>query len=168
MAGTIKNSIQTRKIAILACDGVDAASLKAMKTALEAAGSVTHVIAPKLGPITAEDDTTIDANHSFLTAASVLYDAVYIAGGDMNAANLVGEPDAVHFINEAYKHCKAIACERSAMAVLEETYFNKKLQEKKIEDGVIIGDGKKLAAAFIKAVAQHRFWEREKPRKIPA
>ncbi|MEO5594124.1 MAG: catalase HPII [Chitinophagaceae bacterium] len=168
MAGTVKNSIQTRKIAILASDGVDEPSLTAMKKALEAAGAVTHIIAPKLGAITADNNTTIPADQSFLTAASVLYDAVYVAGGDMNAANLKGEPDAVHFINEAYKHCKAIAAESSGKGVLEATYFSKKLQEKKIEDGVLIGSGKKLATDFINAIAQHRFWEREKPRKVPA
>ena len=168
MAGTIKDSIQTRKIAILASDGVDEPSLTAMKKALEVAGAVTHVIAPKLGMITAGNDAVIAADQSFLTAASVLYDAVYVAGGDMNAANLACEPDAVHFINEAYKHCKAIAAESSAIAVLEETYFSKKLQEKKIEDGILIGNGKKLVTGFIGAIAQHRFWEREKPRKVPA
>ncbi len=126
------------------------------------------MIAPKLGLITAENNTSIPADQSFLTAASVLYDAVYIAGGDMNAATLAGESDAVHFVNEAYKHCKAIAAESSALPFLEATYFGKKLQEKKIEDGVLVGEGRKLAMAFIKAIAQHRFWDREKPRKVPA
>ena len=38
MAGTIKDSIRTRKIAILAADGVNAASLETVKTKLTAAG----------------------------------------------------------------------------------------------------------------------------------
>jgi len=168
MAGTIKTSIQTRKVAILASDGIDEPSLRAMKKALEAAGAVTHVIAPKLGMITAANDKEIPADQSFLTTASVLYDAVYIAGGGMNAANLEAEPDAVHFINEAYKHCKAIAAEISARPVLEAIYFSKKLQNEKVEEGVLIGEGKTLVAGFIKAIARHRFWEREKPRKVPA
>ncbi|MEO5682458.1 MAG: catalase [Chitinophagaceae bacterium] len=168
MAGTIKNSIQTRKIAILASDGVDEPALSSMKKALEAAGAVTHIIAPKLGMITAENNAAIPADQSFLTAASVLYDAVYVAGGTINAANLEAEPDAVHFINEAFKHCKAIAAEKTAMQVLKATYFSKKLQDKKLEEGVLIGEGKNLSASFIQAIAQHRFWEREKQRKIPA
>jgi len=168
MAGTVKNTIQTRKIAILASDGADEASVNDMKKALEAAGAVTHIIAPKLGMITAENNAAIPADQSLLTAASVLYDAVYVAGGDMNAANLVAEPDAIHFINEAYKHCKAIAADNSALPVLQATWFSKKLQEKQREDGVVIGSGKKLAADFIKAIAQHRFWDREKARKVPA
>ncbi len=169
MANTIKNSIKTRKIALLAADGVDEASLLNIKKALEAEGAVTHIIAPKLGFIVAENSAQIPADQSLLTAASVLYDAVYVAGGINSAATLEGEPDAVHFLNQAYKHCKAIGAHRSAVQVLEATYFGKKLQEKKREDGVIIEeDLKKLSADFIKAIAQHRFWEREKPRKVPA
>ena len=124
--------------------------------------------APKLVMIAAENDREIMASQSFLTAASVLYDAVYVAGGDMCAATLEAEPNAIHFINEAYKHCKAIAAETSAMPVLEATYFNKKLQDKKREDGVLIGEGKQFPANFIKAIAQHRFWDREPARKVPA
>lgn len=168
MAGTIKDSIKTRKIAILASDGVDEPALTRMKKALEDAGATTHIIAPKLGYITAENDKELMADQSFLTAASVLYDAVYVAGGKMNAANLEGEPDAVHFLNEAYKHCKAIAAENTALPVLKATYFSKTLQEKKMEDGVLLGDKKNLSSDFINAIAQHRFWEREKPRKVPA
>ncbi len=63
---------------------------------------------------------------------------------------------------------KAIAAENSALPVLEATYFNKKLQAKKVEEGVLIGEGKILVTGFIKAIARHRFWEREKPRKVPA
>ena len=72
------------------------------------------------------------------------------------------------------KHCKAIAADKSAMQVLEATYFHKKLPEENSADtvmteGVAIGDEtQKLATLFIDAIAQHRFWEREKPRKVPA
>ncbi len=168
MANPKSNTIQTRKIAMLAADGVDAASLTTMKKALEAAGAVTHIIAPKLGVVTAENDAELPVDKSFLTAASVLYDAVYIAGGDMNAANLAAEPDAIHFVNEAYRHCKAIAAAPSALPLLEQTYFSKTLQEKKIEDGILLGEGKKLVTDFIAAIGQHRFWDREKVRKVPA
>ena len=168
MAGTIKNSIQTRKIALLAADGFDEPSLMAMKKALEAGGAITHIIAPKLGSVISVNDVAVPANQSFLTAASVLYDAVYITGGDMSAASLAAEPDAVHFVNEAYKHCKAIAADSTAQPLLEETYFYKKLQAEEPADGVVIGSGKKLVSEFIHAIAQHRFWEREKIRKVPA
>jgi catalase len=63
------------------------------------------VIAPKLGFIVGEKDTQIPVMKSFLTAASVFYDAVYVPGGNNSVATLAAEANAVHFLNEAFKHC---------------------------------------------------------------
>ncbi|GAA4202796.1 catalase [Pedobacter jeongneungensis] len=174
MAGTIKDTIKTRKVAILAADGVDGASLSKVKDALVAEGAVVHIIAPKLGQIISKEDQQIVPDESFLTAASVLYDAVYVPGGGNSVATLEAEANAVHFLNEAFKHCKAIAADEEALQVLESTYFFKKLpaeysEETVLREGVLVGkDLKKLTATFIKMIAQHRFWDRENPRKIPA
>nr|WP_310590215.1 catalase [Dyadobacter pollutisoli] len=174
MANTIKDSIKTRKIAFLAADGVDEISLTTVKDALEAAGAVVEIIAPNQNYITAENDTKIPVQHSLLTAASVLYDAVYVPGGTVSAATIEADADAVHFLNEAYRHCKAIAADSTAMQVLEATYFGKKLPEDFSDDtvlaeGVVVqDDAEQLADQFILAIAQHRFWDREKPRKVPA
>ncbi|MES2267186.1 MAG: catalase [Bacteroidota bacterium] len=166
MANTVKDSIQTRKIAILAADGVDEKALFAVKEAIEADGGAVNVIAPRLGFITSLNDEQIQADESFLTAASVLFDAVYVPGGGNSVASIEADPDAVHFLNEAFKHCKAIAADAGAMQVLEATYFSKKIEN---DEGVIVSDDTAtLAADFIEAIKQHRFWEREKPRKIPA
>jgi catalase len=174
MANTIKDSIKTRKIAFLVADGVDGKSLQTVKSALKAAGAVVEIIAPRLGYVIAEDDEQIPVDHSFLTAASVLYDAVYVPGGTNSVATIEAEADAVHFLNEAFKHCKAIAADDQAIQVLEATYFSKKLpadfsKESVLREGLVVsGDADDLADKFILAIAQHRFWEREKPRKIPA
>ncbi|MFD0763304.1 catalase [Mucilaginibacter lutimaris] len=166
MANTVKDSIQTRKVAFLAADGVNEKALFAVKEAIEAEGGAVNVIAPRLGFITSLNDEQIQADESFLTAASVLFDAVYVPGGGNSVASIEADPDAVHFLNEAFKHCKAIAADADAMQVLEATYFSKKIE---VDEGVIVSDDTAtLAANFIEAIKQHRFWEREKPRKIPA
>ncbi|MGB8192201.1 MAG: catalase, partial [Chitinophagaceae bacterium] len=174
MANTVKNTIRTRQIAILAADGVDGNSLNTVKTALTAEGAVVEVIAPRQGYVISEGDEQIPVDHSFLTSASVFYDAVYVPGGTNSVATLEAEPDAIHFLNEAFKHCKAIAADAQAMQVLEATYFIKKLppdfsDESVMREGIVISDRpEKLAKQFINAIAQHRFWDREKPRKVPA
>lgn len=174
MENTVKDGIVSRKIAILAADGVDGKSLNSMKKALEDAGGVVHIIAPNLGMLLAADNSQIPVDESFLTAASVLYDAVYVPGGTNSVATLEAEANAVHFLNEAFKHCKAIAADEQALQVLEATYFSQKIPEEFSEDtvlseGIVFGNtGFRLAALFIKAIAQHRFWNREKPRLIPA
>jgi catalase len=175
MANTIKDSIKSRKIAILAADGVNAQAVMNMKNALLSAGAMGEVIAPRLGSIVAEDNTEIPVDKSLLTVASVLYDAVYVPGGTNSVATVAGSPDAVHFLNEAYRHCKAIALDAQATQVLEETYFGKRLPHspgaesiQQAEGIVIDSNGKRLAQAFIKAIAQHRFWEREAMHEVPA
>ena len=103
-----------------------------------------------------------------------MYDAVYVPGGTNSVASLTGEPDAVHFLNQSFKHCKAIAADASAEDLLKATYFYKKLpadnnKESVLEEGIVMDDNiNSLADKFIAAVSQHRFWNREKPRKVPA
>lgn len=174
MSNTVKDSIRTRKIAILAADGVDESSLASMQKQLEAEGALTEVIAPQQTYITGENDKEIPVKHSLLTAASVFYDAVYIPSGTNSVATLAAEPDAIHFLNEAYKHCKAIAVHGNATEVLESTYFWKKESpahsaDPNADNGIFTGDNiNKLGKTFINGIAKHRFWERETKRKVPA
>jgi len=174
MSGTLKDTIATRKIAILAADGVDGKSLSKVKDELVAQGAIVHIIAPKLGTILSQEDQQINVDESFLTAASVLYDAVYLPGGTNSSATLEAEANAVHFLTEAFKHCKAIAADATAIQVLEATYFYKKLpdeysQETVLREGIMVSeDLSSLVDLFVRMIARHRFWDREVPRKIPA
>ncbi|QXV63649.1 catalase [Mucilaginibacter sp. 21P] len=174
MANTVKDSIKSRKIALLAADGADADSITLIKDALSAEGATVEVIAPRQGFITATDDTQIMVDQSFLTAASVLFDAVYVAGGTNAVATLEAEANAIHFLNEAFKHCKPIAAAEDATQVIDATYFSKKLppdfsEESVLREGILVGKvDKNFTTLLIKMISQHRFWEREKPRLIPA
>ena len=133
-----------------------------------------NVIAPRLGFISGKHDTNIPVDKSLMTTASVFYDAVYVPGGTNSVATLEADGDAIHFLNEAFKHCKAIAADDDALQVLEATYFARKLPEDNEDDtvsaeGIIIGiDAEELSRQFIEAIKQHRFWDREVPRKVPA
>ncbi len=129
MALTVKDSIQTRKIAILAADGVNETNLQKVKDALKAEGALCDVIAPRFGFISGMNDGSIEVDKTLLTSASVFYDAVYVPGGMNSVATLEAEPDAVHFLNEAFKHCKAIAVDGDAMQVLRATYFGRKYRK---------------------------------------
>jgi len=174
MSGTVKNSIRSRKIAFLVSNGVNEESVMNMQELLLENGATVEIVAPKLGTLTADHDTIVPVNKSFLTAASVLYDAVYVPGGTNSVADIESNPDAIHFLNEAFKHCKAIAFDKDAKQVLEATNFANKIRptdDKNVIDslGVIIGDNvSELGQQFIAAISQHRFWDREKERKVPA
>lgn len=162
MANTRKDSIQSRCIAILAADGVSEASIKNIVTKLNAAGAKGMIVAPRLGQIKGDKGNDIMVNKTLFNTSSVLFDAVYIAGGQKSISALVNEPDAIHFINQAYKHCKAIGAEKDASALLDATYVGTGQDE---AEAGIITDGN--IQHFISAVAMHRFWEREPTSKVP-
>lgn len=63
---------------------------------------------------------------------AALYDAVYVPDGTNSVATLVAELDAIHFLNEAYKHCKAIAADEAAKAGIGWSVFcQKDLEEER-------------------------------------
>jgi catalase len=174
MAGNVLDSIKTKKIAFLAADGVDENSLSKVKNILVEAGAVVDVIAPHLGNIQTSKNTSVPVDKSLLTTPSVVYDAVYVPAGVKSVATLAADADAVHFLNEAFKHCKPIAGSAASMPVFEAGNFYKKLPENNsettvIKEGVVISDDHaELAEMFVLAIKQHRFWKRETQRKIPA
>ncbi|MBX9449226.1 MAG: DJ-1/PfpI family protein [Taibaiella sp.] len=150
MLHTRKDSIQTRCIAVLMTDGVDAASFGRLKLKIEDAGGQVKVIAPRLGMIKAADGSSIPVDMSFYNTSSVLHDALYLLGGEEHVIALLSIPEAIEFIQEQYGHCKILGATPEAAVIF--TWLNKEM------DGGIIGNGN--VDAFIKALAQHRFWNR--------
>lgn len=166
MENTVKNSIKTRKIAALIADGFNGKELEAMKKALKAEGAMLKTVAPKLGAIMSADGKEMATDYSFLTAASVLFDAVYVPGGAASIEMLETEADAYQFVDEAFRHCKAIAATGEGVEFVNGTFVGKSKGDKAV---VLSKDNaKNTASDFIKAIAQHRNWDRETVRKVPA
>lgn len=170
--------IQTRKIAFLVADGFDDVAVSGMKKALTAAGAVVKIIAPRLGNLTSAKGADVKIDFSLLTTSSVLFDAVYVPGGEQSVKALLAEADALHFVNEAYKHCKTIAASGAGAELLRASYIGKaqaagnaEAKDQLVsEPGVIRGNGQigKIATAFIEAIAKHRHWDREMKGDVPA
>jgi catalase len=78
------------------------------KIALLAGGAIPEIVSGALGVVEADDGTEIAVDKTLLTVDSVLYDAVYVPGGEESIAALELQTDAQHFVMEAFKHCKAI------------------------------------------------------------
>ncbi len=185
MANTVKEGIATRKIAILAADGVDEVAIARMKKALEAAGAQAKLVAPRLGMLQGESGAQVSVDFSFLTAGSVLFDAVFVPGGEASANILKGDAKALLFIKEAYLHCKTIAATDAGIGLFAaaspaddkraESHAEGVMQDRvKLfagDDGLIFARGaqaNKVPARFIQAIAQHRHWHRELKGQVPA
>ncbi|MBA2493371.1 MAG: catalase [Acidobacteria bacterium] len=167
MANTIKDTIKTRQIAFLVADGFNAADVKAMKAALEKEGATAKIIGLKSNSAKSANGEKMKVDHALRTVASVLFDAVYIPDGEKSAKALTDEPDAIEFVNEAFRHCKAIAASGAGVDFIKnETYAGRAKDDKAV---ILSENGAKTAAKdFINAIAQHRNWDRETARKVPA
>ena len=163
MAKTVKDSAETRKVAILSADGVDGEAVAAIQRALLAAGAVPKIVAPHGGSLKAERGAALPVDFTLLTVGSVLFDAVFIPGGERSTTALAGDGAAVLFVREAYKHCKAIAASGTGQALLETAGVD-------VKDALVRREANgQLAAAFVKAIAQHRDWAREaRAQSVPA
>jgi catalase len=179
MANTVKDSIKTRKIAILAADGYDDTALSRMTQALTAGGAQAKVVAPRLGSLKSANGAEVKIDFSLLTAGSVMFDAIYVPGGEKSIETLKGQGNAVHFINEAYKHCKSIAATGAGIELLRASYLgaqtipepNAQGTQRVADEGVLLGHDAQVgdvAGAFIQAIAQHRHWGRERKDQVPA
>jgi catalase len=178
MANTIKDGVKTRKIAFLVADGFDNNDLAGMKKALTSVGAQAKVVAPRLGFLTGAKGEEVKVDFSLLTASSVLFDAVYIPGGEKSIAALQGEADAVNFINEAYQHCKSLAVAGAGVELLRAccpalakiTEANGNGNNQASDPGIVIihdAPSTKGAAKFIEAIGQHRHWSREVNEQVP-
>lgn len=157
---TITNTIATRQVAFLCNDGVNNASVTNMKRVLKKGGATVKIIAPHLGTIKTEEGDEIPVDQSYLIAASVLFDAVFVPAGKGIAA-LKGNNDVAEFVNDAFKHCKFIAAEGEGIQALSGT--NAVKESKPADDGVLLNTqtDKKFADAFADAMGTHRYWQRE-------
>jgi len=168
MAGTIKNTIKTRKIGFIMADGVEAKSAKGLKARLEKEGAVVEIIASSMAPVIANDKSTFIPHHSLTSTASVCFDALYICAGKKSAEvlmNMENKPGTLLFINEAYKHCKAVAFGKETSVIFDAS----NISSKKHKDPAVIKEGENdFDNKFITAIANHRVWELEEERNNPA
>jgi catalase len=171
MDGTVKNTVESRKVSILVADGVDAESLRNVREALLVGGALPVLVAPRLGPVADSNGREHWVEQSLLTGSSVLFDAVYVPGG-AGAASLAWERDAIDWVCEAWRHCKPIAASGSGLellarcpGILDTVYESARSSDGDIEfgDGLVVSNDaatQPFAANFVAAIAQHRFWER--------
>jgi catalase len=185
MANTVKEGIATRKVAVLAADGVDDAAVAAMKKALAAAGAQAKIVAPRLGVLRGKNGGEVGVDFSFLTAGSVLFDAVFVPGGEASVEILKGDAKALVFIKEAYLHCKTIAATDAGIELFAaadpasdkraESHAEGVIHDRSKlfagDEGLIFARGtqaSRVSGKFIQAMAQHRHWSRELKGQVPA
>ena len=176
MAARLGVSMKTRKIAILVADGVDAPPLRRLLQDMTEAGAVCRLIASQLGTVSTLSGRQLAVDHTFASMPSVMFDAVLIPGGNDSVTTLCGLGEAVHFVLEAYKHCKTICAVNEGTQLLGTLGLSAGKNPELVTmptAGVLLADARKVLDGqvtqdFIAAIALHRHWDRLNADAVPA
>lgn len=162
-------SPKSRRVAVLVEQGYSGADLKSVLTAFQKAGIHAYCVSKNLGPVSSADGQQTEADKNWVTTASVLYDAVYVPGGQASIEALKGQGDAIAFLNEAYKHAKPIGATNEGVDLLAATAVASTalagdampVSELGVVTARNTNDLAGFCDAFVNAIAQHRHWQRE-------
>jgi catalase len=154
MLASPPDTFEGRRLGLLVTDGTDAAVVKAVQKAFEAAKATVTIVAPKVGGVTLSDGKKLPADELLKGAPSVLFDAVAVVPSADGAVELAKDPAAKDFVNDAFNHYKYIGVGADALPFFEEA-------------GVPVeGDPAspeltaKSAKDFVKAASALRYWDR--------
>ena len=167
-----KPTIKTRKVAVLLADGFDAAQFSALKSGVEAEGGMVKVIAKQLGTVSGAGGDAVNVDKSYKTGASIMFDAVYVPGGSHIEA-LKTHGDALHFVNEAYRHGKPVGATGEGVDLIDAAALdNVQLSTGgavKVDRGVVTARGDDgFVPAFIEAMKAHRHFAGRMRDAVPA
>lgn len=145
--------LKGRCVAFLATTGFSNAEFTKLNNALMAEGAKAEIVATRIGAHKSIEGDVVNVTKMLKNTASVLFDAIYIAGGMESVQSLSLEADAIHFINEQFKHHKTIGYSKDAVDLMQLTSIGN------FEDapGVL----QDFSNKFVAALKLHRHWDRE-------
>ena len=148
-------SIATRKVAILAAEGVDGKTVSAVADALIQAGAVVRLVGQRIGPVQTAEGSAFDADASLDNHPSGVFDGAVVAGGADAAALLAADGRALEFLRDAYRHGKTLMGIGDGVQV----YAAAGIDPDPNDGGLLLGG--EDPQAFIAALGKHRHPERE-------
>ncbi len=178
------SSAATRKVAVLAADGVEASSLEIVLAPLRDAGAVVEILAPHAGELTTDDGGRLPVDKRIATMSSVLYDAVFVADGEASVQALLEDGEAIHYVAEAFRHAKPVGALGDGVRLVTAAPLRDARAAESAADGLVVDEGLvtrhldpsgpdggrqvgELGQAFLEAVAGGRYFARSVS-KIPA
>jgi len=151
--------VATRKVAILIATGVDGQGAMAVHRALADQGAVPKFVGVRLGPVDGSTGDTLIPEGTLETMPSCTFDALVIPDGAKAARSLSELGQALEFVKDQYRHCKAILALGAGKAVLDKASIPVGAGDPAL---IVIPPEKARAGtqAFMRAVAKHRNWDR--------
>jgi catalase len=157
--GKAPATLEGRKVGILIADGCDAGLIGKLRAAIEKAGAMVQLVAPKVGETKAADGKALEADHQVQGGPSVIFDACAIVVGEEGIDALVALPAAVQWVADAFNHCKVIGATAAAQPLLDKAAV-------KPDAGVFDLAGKGVEQ-FVAQAKRGRIWAREEQAEVP-
>ena len=147
----VPGPILGRQVGVVVTDGADLAGVTKLRAALEKLGATLLVVAPHGGTVR-KGRAAVVVDRTLLTVRSIELDAVVVADG----AGQLADVRARRLLDEAYRHCKAVAAWGDGAALLEAAGVDPE------RPGVLVSDGWSAAdrKALTTALGLHRAWDR--------
>jgi catalase len=105
-------------VAIIVADGFNFAEYEAVKGALSAAGAFVFTIGPKRQPVKSSGGKSVSPDHHFEGMRSTMFDSLYVPGGE-HVSTLLKQGRVIHWVREAFGHCKAIGATGEAVKLVQ-------------------------------------------------
>ncbi len=153
-----------RRVALLACDGIDGVSLRATHAALAAAGAAPRFVGIRLGRVQPASGDPIHIEATLETMPSVLWDAVVVPAGAQD--KLAAQGAVIDCVHLQYRHCKPMLVLDPSATLLDAARIPPALPDGSVDPGLVTagahgGNPDALIESFIAALAKHRHYERE-------
>ncbi|TFZ01722.1 catalase [Ramlibacter humi] len=156
--------VTTRRVAVLVAPGVEIGALKIIQQVLGEQQVACRIVAAQMGSVATSSGQQLAVDHCLQTTSSLVFDAVLVPGGAAHAKSLVANGRAVHFVLEAYRHCKPVCVIGDGVELLATLGIDARTPS---ADGVLVSKADPaeripLAQEFLAAIAKHRHWGRAK------
>jgi catalase len=162
-------SIKTKRVAILAANGVNASSVNLIYDEILMHGGVPRIVSSRLGKLDTIEGGKLDVEATMETMPSVLFDAMVVAEGEMSIFNLALDARTIDFLRDQYRHCKPILMPNASASLMEMTGIEVNSPDGNPDSGLIIaGDnGFEYISEFLIALGKPRNHSRETDFLLP-
>ncbi|MFB9974274.1 catalase [Allobacillus sp. SKP2-8] len=146
-------SAETQKIGIIIGNGFQDSEVKEVLKAFDENNVFYDLISESLAPVKGSNGMEIEPQQTFTTAHPVLYDGLYVVGGEAKKQDKF-DKGVKSFIQQTYEHYKPIAVSKEAKTFIPSNDENNL-------SGVLSADeSTNFVEDLLDAIAKQRFWDR--------
>jgi catalase len=162
MARPGDGSIAGRKVAVLVADGAVGQGVLDVQARLLEMGAVARFVAPRIGPVSTEDGTSLEADASLENEPGFLFDALVLPDGAGAVVTLAADGHTMECIRDQFRHCKTIVALGTGADLLDIAGVPRVLASGVPDPGITTAtDAQSGADALIRGLQRHRHPERE-------